>query len=104
MLKGLGDLGAIMKMQKDMKSMQKRLKKATFEGADGDEKVKVSINGEYKVTAVSIDESLVSEGDSKKIAKSVMEAANNAMDRMKEFSAEEMQKITGGMDLSALGL
>ncbi|HPA71127.1 MAG: YbaB/EbfC family nucleoid-associated protein [Spirochaetes bacterium] len=102
MLKGLGDLGNIMKLQREFKNIQKRLKKTEATGETADGKVKVTVNGEYMFIDVVIDPALVSENDAKKVAKAVVFAANLAVEKIKEHSAEEMAKLTGGMNIPGL--
>ncbi|HOK02303.1 MAG TPA: YbaB/EbfC family nucleoid-associated protein [Spirochaetota bacterium] len=102
MLKGLGDLGQIMKMQKEMKNIQKKIQKTKIEGQSSDGSVKVTVNGEFSLLDISISEELVRSGDVKKIEKMVSSAVNDAITKAKDFSAEEMKKIAGGMDLGSL--
>jgi len=103
MLKGLGDLGQIMKMQKEMKNIQKRLKKTKMEGQSPNGEVKVTVNGEYELTGISIDENFVKNTEIKKIEKAVSVAVNDAVTNIKQHSAQEMSSMTQGMDLGALG-
>ncbi len=102
MLKGLGELGNIMKLQKQFKDIQKRLKKAVVEGENADGTVKVKVNGEYKIVDIEIDQALINSGDKKKIEKSIILANDVAMDRIKDLAAEEMSKLTGGMNIPGL--
>jgi len=102
MLKGLGDIGQIMKLQKEFKNIQKRLQKTESEGSSQDALVKAKVNGEYRVTDIRIDEALAKSGDAKKIEKAVLQAVNAAVDRTKEVAAEEMQKLTGGLNIPGL--
>lgn len=102
MLKGLGEVGNLMKMQKEMKNTQKRIKKTKLEGESSDGAVKATVNGEFNLVDISIDDELVKSGDKKKIEKMVFSAVNDAVDKIRDFSAEEMKKLTGGMDLGGL--
>jgi len=102
MLKGLGDLGNIMKLQREFKNIQKKLKKTEATGETADGQVKVTVNGEYRFTDVSIDPGLVSGGDATKIEKAVVFAANMAVEKIKEESAREMTRLTGGMNVPGL--
>lgn len=99
MLKGLGDVGNLMKLQREVKNMQKKLKKFRMEGESSDGNVKAMVNGEFSLLSLSIDEA----GDAKKLEKSVVEAVNDAVEKMKEHSAAEMSKLTGGMNIPGLG-
>ncbi len=100
MLKGLGDLGNLMKMQKEMKNMQRKLKKTSLEGESKDSTVKAVVNGEYHLVDIRIEPQLIRDGDLKKVEKNVLTAVNDAVEKIKDFSASEMAKLTGGMDLS----
>ncbi|HON80367.1 MAG TPA: YbaB/EbfC family nucleoid-associated protein [Spirochaetota bacterium] len=103
MLKGLGDLGNVMKLQKEFKNIQKRLKKTVTEGENADGTVKVRMNGEYKLIGIDIDQGLIDSGDKKKIEKSIITAAEIAGEKIKEEAAQEMKKLTGGMNIPGLG-
>jgi len=102
MLKGLGDIGQLMKMQKEMKNIQKNIRKAKIEGMCADESVKAVVNGEFSLLELHIDPELVKAGDHKKIEKNVYYAVNDAVDKARNYAAEEMKKMAGGMDLGGL--
>jgi len=102
MLKGLGEMGNLMKMQREMKSIQKKIKKTKLEGESSDGSVKATVSGEFTLTDISISDELVQAGDKKQIEKMVFSAVNDAVNRVRDFSAEEMKKLTGGMDLGGL--
>ena len=102
MLKGLGDIGNLMKMQKEMKNIQKKIQKARISGESNDGSVKAVVNGEFSLLELSINDALVKAGDTKKVEKMVFAAINNAVDNARNYSAEEMKKIAGGMDLGSL--
>ena len=102
MLKGLGDVGQIMKMQKEMKGMQKKLKKMVIQGVSPDGNVKATVNGEFKIISVDIDDKLLENSDKKQIEKQIVSAVNSAIDESKDFAAEQMSSITGGMDIPGL--
>ncbi len=99
MLKGLGDVGNLMKLQREVKNMQKKLKKFRMDGESSDGTVKTMVNGEFSLLSISIEET----GDVKKLEKNVVEAVNDAVEKMKQYSAEEMAKLTGGMNIPGLG-
>jgi len=102
MLKGLGDIAQLMKMQKEMKNVQKKIQKTKIEGNSSDGTVKAVVNGEFSLLDITIDESLIKSGDVKKVEKMVFSAVNDAVDKARKFAAEEMQKIAGNMDLGGL--
>lgn len=102
MLKGLGDIASIMKMQKDFKSAQKTITRAKIQGMSPDESVTVVMTGDFKLDEIRIEPELAKSGDSKKIERAVFAAVNSTVDKVKEFSAAEMAKLTGGMNIPGL--
>ena len=103
MLKGLGDIGNLMKLQKEFKSIQKKIMSASREGQSPNGKVKATVNGEYKLLALSIDPEFMKGADPRDLEKSVAAAVNNAVDEVKNYSAAEMEKLTGGLNIPGLG-
>ncbi len=102
MLKGLGDIGQLMKMQKEMKNIQKKIQKTRIEGESSDKSVKAVVNGEFSLLDISIDENLVKSGDVKKVEKMVYSAVNDAVNKARDFAASEMKAMAGGMDLGGM--
>lgn len=102
MLKGLGDLGQIMKLQKEFKNIQKKLQKTESQGESKDGLVTARINGEYILTGIDIDESLLKSADKKKIESMIISAVNNAVEKSKECAATEMGRLTGGLNIPGL--
>ena len=103
MLKGLGDLGQMMKIQRELKNVQNRIAKSKIEGSSADGSVNAVMTGEYKLVGLSIADEIFQNGDSKKLEKLVAAAINDAVDRVKEYSKNEMKKLTGGMDIPGMG-
>jgi DNA-binding YbaB/EbfC family protein len=103
MLKGLGDLGNIMKLQKDLKSMQKQLKKMTASAKSLDEMVSATVNGEFEVQNIVIDENKYNSASLSDLEKSCKQAVNNAVKENKRIAAEKMKDLTGGMDIPGMG-
>jgi nucleoid-associated protein EbfC len=102
MLKGLGDLGQIMKLQKEFKNIQKKLQRSESQGESKDGSVKVMVNGEYCLTGLQIDESLLKSADKKKIESMIISAVNNAVEKVKEYAASEMGRLTGGLNIPGI--
>jgi len=102
MLKGLGDIAQLMKMQKEMKNIQKKIQKTRIDGESSDGSVKAVVNGEFTLLDISIDENLVKAGDVKKVEKMVYSAVNDAVNKARDFAAQEMKAIAGGMDLGGM--
>jgi len=102
MLKGLGDVGQMMKLQKELKSTQKKLKKKEIEGESKNGLITAVVNGEFKILNINIDKDFLNSGDKDKIEKMILSAINSAIDKSKDYAAQEMKKITGGMNIPGL--
>ena len=102
MLKGLGDLGNIMKLQKEIKSIQKRLKRMETEGMSSDGAVTAVVNGDFRLVSIHLDPEFVKNTAHEHLEQSIVTAVNDAVMRNKEFAAREMQKLTGGLNIPGL--
>ena len=85
-------------MQDKMKEAQEKIKKIEVEGISGGSLVKVILNGDYEIKSIIISE------DAKKekqeiINDLIIAAYNSAKENLKKKSAEEISKVTGGLNL-----
>jgi nucleoid-associated protein EbfC len=101
MLKGLGDLGQLMKLQREMKNMQNKIARATIEGGDARGLVKATVNGEFRLVRIEIDDALLGEGK-ERAEKAVLQAVNDAVDRMKAHSAEELGRLKDTLQIPGM--
>ena len=86
------------KMQEKMKETQEALKKIEIEGISGGNSVKVIMNGGGDLKKITFDDALLKE--SKEILEDLIVAAHNdAKSKLKKKTAEEISKVTGGIDL-----
>ena len=106
MFKGLGQIASLMKnaqeIQGRMKDMQENLRRLKAEGTAGGGMVTVEVNGQQQVLSCQIEQSLFDTGDREMVEDLLVSAVNNAMDKIKQAAAEEMGKLTGGLDMSGL--
>lgn len=102
MLKGLGDIGNLMKLQGEMKKLQSSLKKMKTTASSNDTMVTVTINGEFEALTVSVEEEKMRAASKIKIEMSIAEAYNNAVRENKRIAAEKMKDLTGGMKIPGL--
>ena len=85
-------------MQEKMKEAQDQIKKIEVEGEAGGNLVKVVLTGDYEIKSISISDSAKKE--TQEIINDLIKAAyNNAKENLKKKSAEELSKITGGLNL-----
>ena len=85
-------------MQDKMKEVQEQIKKIEVEGASGGNLVKVILSGDYELKSIMISESAKKETQ-EIINDLIIAAYNNAKDNLKKKSAEELSKVTGGLNL-----
>ena len=106
MFKGLGDIASLMKQAQEMggkmKQLQEELKTQRVVGSAGAGLVEVEANGLGEVLAVRIDPSLIEKQDRELIEDLLPAACNAAKEKAAEKHAEQMQSITGGINLPGL--
>jgi DNA-binding YbaB/EbfC family protein len=97
------NLGQMMKqaqqMQAKMAEMQARLDQVEMTGAAGGGLVQVTLNGKGDVRQIKIDKSLVDPNEVEVLEDLLLAACNDAKQRVEAHVAEEMSKLTGGLQL-----
>ena len=87
-------------MQNKMKEVQEQIKKIEAEGEAGGNLVKVILTGDYELKSIIISDEAKKENQ--EIINDLIKAAhNNAKENLKKKSAEELSKVTGGLNLPA---
>ncbi len=98
-----GNMGKMMKqvqkMQSDMLKMQEELKTRTVEATSGGGAVRVTVSGKKEIESLSIDPQAVDPDDLEMLQDMVVAAVNEGLRKVEEMVAEEMKKITGGLNL-----
>lgn len=89
-------------LQKKMKKVEKRVAKAEITANAGGGMVTVVVNGKLQVRRVTIEPSLIEQGDVLMIQDLVTSAVNAAIEKAQEMMAEEMKAATGGMNLPGM--
>ena len=85
-------------MQQKMKEAQDQIKRIEVEGVSGGNLVKVKLTGEYELKSIEITEAAKKENQ-EIINDLIIAAYNNAKENLKKKSAEELSKVTGGLNL-----
>lgn len=105
-LGNLANLGTLMKQAQEiggkMQALQEELKTKRATGSAGGGLVEVDVNGLGEAMAVRIDPTLVAKGDREMIEDLLPTAINAAQQKAKQFHAEAMQSLTGGIPLPGL--
>ena len=86
-------------MQKKMKEIQDGLQNIEVEGSSGGGLVKVTVNGKNEVKKINIDPSLLKPEENEILEDLIVAAMNEAKKKSEEATAEEMKKMTGGLNL-----
>jgi DNA-binding YbaB/EbfC family protein len=85
-------------MQTKMKDAQDAIKKIEVEGEAGGNLVKVILSGDYEIKAINISDEAKKE-TTEIVNDLIIAAFNNAKEKLKKKSADELSKATGGMNL-----
>ena len=85
------------KMLEDMKVAQEEIKSISCQGESGSGAIQVTLSGEYLVTKIEIDESLLTDKDM--LEDLIMIALNDASSQIREISKAKLKNVTGGIDL-----
>lgn len=94
-----GMMKKVQKLQGDMAKLQEELKARTIEVSTGGGAVKVVVNGEKKIESVKIAPTAVDPEDVEMLEDLVVAAVNEAMSKVDDMMAQEMGKLTGGLNL-----
>lgn len=97
------NLGQMMKqaqeMQARMGEMQERLAQSEMTGSAAGGLVQVTLNGKGEMRSVRIDPGLVDPKEVEVLEDLILAAANDAKAKVEQHVAEEMKKLTGGLQL-----
>ena len=89
------------KMQEEMAEKQAELEEREYDVAAGGGVINVKINGKKEILSVNIDPEVIDPDDKETLEDLIVAAVNEAIKKVEAISAEEMQKITGTMNLPA---
>ena len=97
------NLGQMMKqaqeMQIKMQEMQEKLAEIELSGTSGAGMVTVTLNGKTEMRRVKIDPSLFNANDAEVVEDLIVAAFAEAKKKLEVVLAEEMSKVTGGLNL-----
>jgi nucleoid-associated protein EbfC len=86
-------------MQAKMQELQTKLEAMEVEGSSGAGMVTVTLNGKSDLKRVKIDPKLADPTEMETIEDLIVAAHADARRKLETAAAEEMQKLTGGMQL-----
>lgn len=94
-----GMMKKVQKLQADMAKMQEELKGRTLEVTAGGGAITVVITGEKQIQSLKINPSAVDPEDVEMLEDLVVAAVNEALKKVDDMMAQEMGKLTGGLNL-----
>lgn len=92
------------KMQEDMAALQEDLDSREYDIAAGGGAVKVKINGKLQVSEIIIDPEVVDPDDVETLQDILVAAVNEAIKTVTDTNSTEMEKVTGSLNMSGLGM
>lgn len=103
---GMGNMNNLMKqaqmLQKQMQSMQEEIEASEFEGSAGGGAVVAKVNGKKELIALNIKPEVVDPDDVEMLEDLVLSAVNEALRNIDNLQANQMNKLTGGMNIPGL--
>ena len=92
----------ILQLQEEMLKTQESLKDEEVTATVGGGMVTAVVNGRQEIVSIRIEKEVVSPEDVELLQDLVAGAVNEAMSRSRKMMADELAKITGGMNLPGL--
>ena len=90
------------KMQQELIRMQEEQEKKTYSAKAGGGMVCATVNGKHEVVGIEINPEAVDPDDVEMLQDMVIAAVNEAMRTADAEAAENMSRLTGGMNLGGL--
>ena len=90
------------KMQQDLLRMQQEMETKTYTATTGGGMVKASVNGKHELVELTINPEAVDPDDVEMLQDMVIGAVNEAMRAADTDSANNMSRLTGGLNLGGL--
>ena len=90
------------KMQQEMLRMQQEQESKTFSASAGGGMVTATVNGKHELVSLSITPEAVDPDDVEMLQDTVIAAVNEAMRTADNEAANNMSRLTGGLNLGGL--
>ncbi|HMA84954.1 MAG TPA: YbaB/EbfC family nucleoid-associated protein [Desulfosalsimonadaceae bacterium] len=100
------NMGKMMKqaqqLQNKMEKLQEEMADKTIEASAGGGMVKAVANGRQQIVSISIEKEVVDPEDVEMLQDLIVAAVNDALTQSQQMVSEEMNKLTGGMNIPGL--
>jgi DNA-binding YbaB/EbfC family protein len=102
----IGGMSDLLKQAQEMQGriakIQEELGQKTVEGSAGGGMVRVTVNGQFNLTAVKIEASVINVEENEMLEDLILAAVNDGMRKAREMVSNEMSKVTGGFKIPGL--
>ena len=102
----IGAMGDLLKQAQEMQSrmakIQEELAGKTVQGSAGGGMVQVTINGQFHLTSVQIEPSVINAAEKEMLEDLVLAAVNDGIRKARDLASSEMSKLTGGFKIPGL--
>jgi hypothetical protein len=89
-------------MQARMAKIQEELANKTVQGSAGGGMVQATVTGQFNVTAIKIEPSVINADEKEMLEDLVLAAVNDAVRKAREMVSSEMSKLTGGLKIPGM--
>ena len=98
----LDKLKGILEAQKKMTEIKKGLEQIAVDYADSNNKVKLSMDGTQKVTALDIDDELLQPGKKAQLQDLLIKSINGASAKVQRIASEKLKSTIGDFKIPGL--
>ena len=92
----------VQKMQQEMARMQEEMENKTYSSSTGGGMIKAAVNGKHEVVSLEINPEAVDPEDVEMLQDMIIAAVNEAMRAADTEAANNMSRMTGGLNLGGL--
>lgn len=94
----------IQQLQQQMIEEQEKLSETEVTATVGGGVLKISMTGDQKCTKVEIDPEFLKDAEVDMLQDMILSGINSALEQSKKMQEDKMSSLTGGLNLSGLGL
>ncbi len=89
-------------MQKKMEEMKKELARKEVRVSSGGGMIEIVVNGQQEIKEIKIEPDVIDVNEKEMLEDLILAAVNESIHQSKELAAQEMSKLTGGMNVPGL--
>lgn len=101
-----GQMGGLVKQAQEMRNkiaeMQAEMAHRTVSATSGGGMVTATANGAFELVDIKLEKEVINPDDPDMLADLVLAACNEAIKKAQDMTAQEMKKLTGGLNIPGL--